>query len=246
MKKIYTIYGLNGFNALISANEYHIHDILIEKNSYADKHIKSLNIAQHLNKKISFISTHELKQKYNNKRTQGIIINFTGPIIKTLPSFIETSKNFGLLILDQIEDPQNLGQIIRTSECAGIDGIILGRNNSCGINNTVIQVSQGAFFTIPIYEVSNINQCLAILKKENFWITAIENGINAKLWNEIDYSGKTAIILGSEGKGIKKINLKNSDFQASIPMQGQINSLNVSAAVSAVLFERLRQINFKK
>ena len=94
----------------------------------------------------------------------------------------------------------------------------------------------------PIYEVSNIDQCLRVLKKEDFWVVALENEASNKNWYEVDYRKKIVIMLGSEGKGIKKINLKNSDFIASIPMQGQINSLNVSAATSVVLFERLKQL----
>ena len=105
-----------------------------------------------------------------------------------------------------------------------------------------MQVSQGAFTQLPIYIVNNLNQTASQLKNEDFWITAAENSIESKNWHEIDYRGKVLIIIGSEGRGIKKINLDNSDFQTTIPMQGSINSLNVSASVSAILFERLRQL----
>ena len=107
----------------------------------------------------------------------------------------------------------------------------------------MIQISQGAFTEIPIYEVNNIHQTIDLLKKEEFWIVAMENSIKAKDWHKIDYKGKIAIVAGGEGKGIKKIILDNCDFQTTIPMQGETNSLNVSAAVSAILFERLRQIS---
>ena len=107
----------------------------------------------------------------------------------------------------------------------------------------MIQISQGAFTEIPIYEVINIHQTIDLLKKEEFWIVAMENSLKAKDWHKIDYKGKIAIVAGSEGRGIKKIILDNCDFQTTIPMQGETNSLNVSAAVSAILFERLRQIS---
>ena len=107
----------------------------------------------------------------------------------------------------------------------------------------MIQISQGAFTEIPIYEVNNIHQTIDLLKKEEFWIVAMENSLKAKDWHKIDYKGKIAIVAGSEGRGIKKIILDNCDFQTTIPMQGETNSLNVSAAVSAILFERLRQIS---
>ena len=118
-----------------------------------------------------------------------------------------------------------------------------GYSGRGGNTDNVLQVSQGAFNQLPINIVSNLNQTATQLKKEDFWITAVENGIQSKNWYEIDFKGKMLIIVGSEGRGIKKLNLENSDFQTTIPMQGEINSLNVSAAVSAILFERLRQLS---
>ena len=96
---------------------------------------------------------------------------------------------------------------------------------------------------MPIYEVNNLHQTITNLKSEDFWVIAMENSLKAKEWHKIDYSGKVVIIVGSEGRGIKNILLEKSDFKATIPMEGKTNSLNVSAAVSAVTFERLRQIS---
>ena len=166
-----------------------------------------------------------------------------GKIETDLPSFTDQSGNIGLLILDRIEDPQNLGQIIRTAECAGIDGIIIPKHDSCGITDTVIQVSQGSFTQVSIYQVNNLHQTVTNLKDEEFWVIAMENSLDAKHWHQVDYKGKVAIIAGSEGRGIKKLVLEKCDFLVTIPMQGKTNSLNVSAAVSAVLFERLRQLS---
>ena len=95
---------------------------------------------------------------------------------------------------------------------------------------------------MPIYSVTNLNQTLSQLKDDDFWSIAVENGIDAKPWDKLDYRGKIAIVIGSEGQGIKPLVLKSCDFQATIPMQGETTSLNVSAATAVVLFERLRQI----
>ena len=146
-----------------------------------------------------------------------------------------------LLVLDRLEDPQNFGQIIRTAECAGINGIIYSTHHSVPLNETVLQVSQGAFVNMEFYEVTNIKNELTKLKKNNFWIIGLENSANARPWYSIDYSGNTAIVFGSEGYGIRKKVLETCDFIATIPMQGSTNSLNVSAAISAVIFEKLRQ-----
>ena len=192
---------------------------------------------------IKFLPASQFKSQFGKWRTQGIIVRFMGKIETDLPSFTDQSGNIGLLILDRIEDPQNLGQIIRTAECAGIDGIIIPKHDSCAITDTVIQVSQGAFTQVSIYQVNNLHQTVTNLKDEEFWVIAMENSLDAKHWHQVDYKGKVAIIAGSEGRGIKKLVLEKCDFLVTIPMQGKTNSLNVSAAVSAVLFERLRQLS---
>jgi tRNA G18 (ribose-2'-O)-methylase SpoU len=98
---------------------------------------------------------------------------------------------------------------------------------------------------MPLFEVTNLKNEFKKLKDDDFWIIGIENSINAKPWYDVQYVGKTIIVLGSEGKGIRKMVLDSCDFQSTIPMQGEINSLNVSAAVSAILFERIRQLEAK-
>ena len=146
------------------------------------------------------------------------------------------------MALDNIEDPQNFGQIIRTSECAGIDGIIFPKHHSVPVTETALQVSQGAFVNMPLYEVTNLSQTIHELKKNDFWVIGIENSVKAKKWYEMQYTGKIVIVVGSEGRGMREKITKICDFISTIPMQGTTNSLNVSAAVSAILFERLRQI----
>ncbi|SVD58207.1 uncharacterized protein METZ01_LOCUS411061, partial [marine metagenome] len=172
----------------------------------------------------------------------GIVITFMVEIIKKLPSFMKTKNNNCLLAMDNVEDPQNLGQIIRTSECAGIDGILIPEHGNVQATNTVLQVSQGAFIHMPLYHCGNLHQELRNLKSHGFWIVGMENSIKAKYWHELDYQRKLVIVMGSEGKGIRPIIRKTCDDLLTIPMQGTLNSLNVSAAVSAVLFERQRQV----
>ena len=198
---------------------------------------------KHSNKNLFNIQNKEIfLSKYDEHRTQGIVIEFNGDIVVDLPDLSNSKGNICLLLLDRITDPQNLGQIIRTSECAGIDGIIIPDRHSVGMTDTVIQVSQGAFVNQNIYTCGNVHQTILRLKDEGFWIIGIENSIEARLWYDIDYKGKIVIIAGSEGKGIRKLLLDNCDFLSTIPMKGKVNSLNVSAAVSAILFERNRQL----
>ena len=241
-EKVYQVYGINNCLPLINKSNYNIIDIFISDDKNTE--LKKIINYEKYREKIHYLNRNNFNEKFARYRTQGIVVTFTGTLVKNIQENNFTNQNSCLLILDQIEDPQNAGQIIRTSECAGIDGIIFPLHNSFKISDTVLNVSQGAFVGVPLYEVTNISRTIQELKKNDFWVVGIENGLDSKLWNDIDYSGKIVIIVGSEGKGIRKKVLEHCDFLGSIPMQGSINSLNVSAAVSAILFERLRQIKY--
>ena len=241
-EKIYQVYGINNCLPVFNNSNYNIINIFIldEKFSF----YKTIINYENFRDKIHLFNKNDFNNKFGEYRSQGIVVVFKGSLVKNINEKNFDNENSCLLILDQIEDPQNAGQIIRTSECAGIDGVIFPIHNSFKISNTVLNVSQGAFAEIPLYEVTNISKTINELKKNDFWIVGIENGLDEKLWSDIDYSGKIVIVVGSEGKGIRKNIVNHCDFLASIPMQGTINSLNVSAAVSAILFERLRQIKY--
>ena len=240
-KNKYKIFGINSSIPLLKNKKFNIIKIFIEKDSPADKNKELVNLITKTNYSCEYLSKTEFK-KYNHYRSQGIIIEFNGNVVsKTLPDY-SVADSICLLALDSITDPQNIGQIIRTSECACIDGIVFPKNASAPINDTVLQVSQGAFISMPLFEVTNLRNIITNLKKQGFWVIGVENSIDANDWDQIDYTEKKLIILGSEGSGIRKKVLESCDFFSTIPMQGDINSLNVSAATSAILFERLRQI----
>lgn len=239
------IYGINGSIAVLESKKFNIQSIDILENGIASKNQQIRELLKKHSVTINNIPQETFRRKYEKKHTQGIVLTFIGTIEKDLPQLKSIEGNFCLLIIDNITDPQNLGQIIRTAECAGINGIIIPNRNSVGITDTVLQVSQGAFCNTPIYTVTNLHQTIMQLKEDDFWAVALENSIEAKPWYDIDYKGKIAIIVGSEGYGIKPLVLKSCDFHATIPMEGKTNSLNVSASVSAIVFERLRQINSK-
>ena len=195
--------------------------------------------------KIMYLDQNDFKERFNFKHDQGIAISFNENLNSSILDVGEFHSNSCYLICDQINDPQNFGQIIRTSECAGIDGIILPKHGSVHITNSVIQVSQGAIFNSNIFIETNLNNTIKYLKSKGFWIIGVENSIEAKSWHKMDYKGKIAIIIGSEGKGIRQLVKKSCDFLTTIPMKGKINSLNVASAVSAILFERQRQLDLK-
>ena len=245
-KNIYTVYGLNNAEAVLQSDSCIIKDIFLDLNISSDAKIKKLISKHHFSRPVRNISDYLKLYNFRDekKRLQGVVItfNFKG-IQDSISDFLgEKKDNNCILILDQLEDPQNLGQIIRTCECAGVNQIILTQNKSVKISDSVLQVSQGAFCNISFYICNNLRNTLKILKEEEYWLVALENSIESKNWYEIDLKGNIGIILGSEGKGIRRLTLEDSDFKATIPMQGDINSLNVSATCSTILFERLRQI----
>ncbi len=240
--EVHEIYGINGSSVVLKNSKYEILNIDILENGIASKNSEIQQLIGKYKNVVKYIPQDAYRKKYAKKHTQGIVLRFKGRIEQNLSCLEQVNSNYCILIIDNVTDPQNLGQIIRTAECAGVNGIIIPERNSVGMTDTVLQVSQGAFCNIAIYSVTNLNQTLKQLKRDGFWTIALENSIDAKAWNAIDYSGKIAIVVGSEGSGIKPLVLKACDFQATIPMQGDTNSLNVSASVAAVVFERLRQI----
>ena len=238
------IYGINNcINFLLSKSSFKSISILINNHGLAAKNKKLVKLIETSGFYNSYINNKEYNSKFQLKHDQGIVIQFKGELTKVLFESIDDLKDDSCLIIcDQINDPQNLGQILRTCECAGINGIILPKHGSVHITDSVIQVSQGAIFHSNIFVETNLNSTIKLLKKSGFWIVGVENSIDAKNWHEIDYKGKIAIVIGSEGKGIRPLVKKSCDFLATIPMKGKINSLNVSAALSAIIFERQRQL----
>lgn len=241
-----TIYGFNNCISFLKTDKkFSIQNIFINKSSKIINENKIIRLIKNKSLVI-YLDKDTFNRKFNFKHHQGIVIRFNGDLTDSITDKREFSKNACLLLCDQINDPQNLGQIIRTSECAGINGVVLPKHQSVQISDSVIQVSQGAFFSIDIFSEINLNKTIKYLKSIGFWIVGIENSINAQRWYEIDYNEKIAFVIGSEGKGIRPLVRKSCDFLGTIPMSGKTNSLNVTAALSAVLFERQRQLeNFK-
>ena len=162
---------------------------------------------------------------------QGIVLKIADYEYKDISSL----NNETVVILDHLEDPHNLGAIIRTCEAAGITDIILPKDRSVQVNSTVMKTSAGCLDKVNLYQVTNLVQTINHLKKQGFWI--IGTDMNGTDYKKIDYQGKIAIIIGNEGNGMSRLVKESCDFIASIPMYGKVNSLNASVAAGIVLFE---------
>ena len=243
INNFFSIHGINSCLILLQSKKYAIVNIDIMKGGKAEKSRKIFNLIDSRKLKLSILKKEIFTKKYIGLRTQGIVINFIFNFNKNHTNSIsEYKKSQCYIALDSIQDPQNIGQIIRTAYCAGIDGIIIPRNKGNSITNSILQVSQGAFVDFPLFVCNNLKKTILDLKNKNFDIVAIENSINAKKWYEIDYSNNVILVLGSEGFGISSPILHCCNQLSTIPMKNKVNSLNVSAATSAILFERKRQI----
>lgn len=226
------VYGRNVVVELLKSKK-NIKKVILQEN-FNEKEINSLLEKSKL--KVEIKSKREM-DRLCNANHQGIIVDIADYQYNSMNDIGENDSF--IVILDHLEDPHNLGAIIRTSEAAGVDAIIIPKDRQVQVNSTVMKTSAGALTNMKVISVSNIVNAMEKLKRMGFWIvgTALEDSID---YREIDYQGKTALVIGNEGKGISNIVRKSCDFVAKIPMYGEINSLNASVASGIMIYEVVR------
>src|SRR3990172_2603321 len=194
--------------------------------------------------KCNLVPISRFRSITNNPNAQGVAAKKSEQKFYQLEEIISSSKKSRyplLLILDSIQNTHNVGAIIRTAECCGVDGIIFTKHNSAPINETVVKTSAGATEHIKLCQVTNLAQALLQLKEEGYWIIGSSLSDDSKVYTEVDYKIPVALILGNEEKEIRKLTINNCDLLIKIPMMGKIQSLNVSVSAGIILFEILRQ-----
>ena len=195
--------------------------------------------------KVSQVSPQKFNSIAKNEDAQGVVAFKSTQKFYELGDLIDEAKKSAhplLLLLDSIQDPHNLGAILRTAECAGVDGVIVTTNQSSPITETVEKISAGAVSYVKVCRVNNLVQTMNILKEEGFWTVGTSLN-NSKNYSEMDYKMPVALVMGNEEKGIRKLVAETCDFLVKIPMQGKVDSLNVSVATGVLLFEINRQRN---
>lgn len=200
-----------------------------------------LNAAKNSNLSVKFVDINELNKMAEGGNHQGIIVEVEEFKYSTLDEIILSAKDKAqplVLILDGVEDPHNFGAIIRSADAFGVDGIIIKNRNQVPVNMTVSKVSTGAINYVKIAQVSNLSNAISTLKDNGYWIYA-SDGSAKDSYADVKYDGAICLIMGSEGEGISKLVLRNSDFIIKIPMSGHVNSLNVSVA-TGILLARIR------
>lgn len=242
----FEIFGLRTIIEAINASK-EISIVYLSNSSNKSSLFRSLiSLLERNNIKFSFVPKEKFK-KYKDKNHQGAFAILSPIKTFSLDELISTTyskdKYLTYLLLDGITDTRNFGSIIRTSLAANLSGIIISENNSAPINSDVIKTSSGAAFKIPIAKVNNLKDAIIHLNSLNINIYSLSEKAERNIY-DIDYNQSIGLILGSENKGISKGIMKMSNDVIKIPISSQIDSLNVSVAFSAVIFEINRQRNF--
>ena len=205
------------------------------QNNFNDSEI--INLINKNNIKITKLNKFEMDNKVKGLH-QGIILDVEDYEYCDIDNIVNGEDNL-IVMLDHIEDPHNLGAIIRTCEAAGVDGIIIPSDRCVGVNATVIKTSVGTTNNMKIAKVTNLNNTIKYLKDNGYWIFGTD--MDGADYKTLDYRGKTCIICGNEGSGMSRLVHDNCDFIASIPMRGEVNSLNASVATGIIVFEAIKQ-----
>lgn len=187
--------------------------------------------------KLSVKDKFFLDKVSNSGKHQGIVASIKSFEYASLQDIIEVGKRKNhpfIVVLDGIEDPHNVGAIIRTCEAFSVDGIIMSKHNSCPVNATVAKVSTGALANIKIAQITNLTQTLKELKKAGYWVFAAE-AFNSQPYETCDYNCPVVLVVGSEGFGISRLVKEQADFNIKINMSGKVNSLNVSVATAILV-----------
>lgn len=231
------IYGLHTCQEAIQENRYKINKIYLMKNKkYPDIIIKQKNII-YLDKK-QFDELFEYQVVH-----QGIAMEVELYNTHTISDLKNVEDDYIVAMLDNVTDPHNLGAIIRSAAVFGIKGIIIHDRGSCKISGTVAKTASGGLEHVQIYTVTNLSNTIRDLKEYGFWIYALCESGN-KYLHEVDITGKTCLILGSEGAGIRRLQKENADFIVKLPTTNKFSTLNVSNAAAVTFYEVARQYGF--
>ncbi len=244
MAKPTLICGIHAVDTALRNDQSNIQAIWIDthrKNARLQKLTTALKKAGCV---IQTATTEQLTAKLNSNKHQGVIAEYVSTVSYNTDYLDKLLKNLSeppfLLILDGVTDPHNLGACLRSAECAGVHAVITPKDNSASLTPTARKVASGAAETVPFIQVTNLNRMLTQLKKEGIWLIGTSDQATQSIY-ETDLTGGLALVMGAEGKGLRRLTEESCDIIAAIPMAGQVSSLNISVATGVCLFEAVRQ-----
>jgi len=222
-----------------------IQRLLVAEQRKMDRDVQAiLRLAKSNGVEVRMTTRDALNREVPQAAHQGVVAFASAREYAELDDILQLPAQKGqaplFLILDGVEDPRNLGAILRTAEAAGVHGVIIPERRAVGLTETVAKAAAGALEYVPVVKVVNITNTIEELKKAGVWVVGAEAGGERAYW-DADFVRPTALVLGGEGKGVRKLVREHCDYLVSLPLMGNINSLNVSVAAGALLYEVLRQ-----
>lgn len=231
------LYGKNAVKEALKAGRP-IDHVMIARGSEKSSLAPIIAQCRKLGLIIKEADTKKLDYICGNENHQGVVLFVAAKEYSSLDDIFSLAEERGeppfIVVCDSLEDPHNLGAIIRTAEAAGVHGILIPERRSASLSGIVSKVSAGALEYMHVAKVRNINDSLKELKNRGVWIYAAD--MQGENYEKVDFGGPAALVIGSEGRGISRLVLENTDFRVSIPMHGKINSLNASVAGGVILF----------
>jgi 23S rRNA (guanosine2251-2'-O)-methyltransferase len=244
MSKSINIFGFHSIESLLKTNPESVIKVFVQINR-RDKRVNDLiNLLR--NQKITFAPTdrNELDRMAKGEVHQGVISEVILPPLLNeeflIKSISENSSKLLVLVLDSIQDPRNLGACLRSANAAGVDYVVINKDGSAPINALVHKTSAGAINSLKIFHVTNLSRIIKDMQKRGVWVIGLDGGSKSTIY-DVNLTDSTAIVMGAEGKGIRRLIKETCDQIVTIPMSGNIESLNVSVATGIALFESKRQ-----
>ncbi len=238
------LFGIHAAQAALSYSADKLIHIWVDRQRQDARLTQLITQLIALNLPIQFVDRQQLSQLAGNSNTQGIVIEIELPRLynetQLQQRVLALNRPALLLVLDQVQDPHNLGACLRTADAVAADGIIIPKDNACELTPTVCKVASGAAETVAIYQVTNLVRCLRWLKSQNLWIIGSSGEAQTSIF-ETDWRLPVAVVMGAEGSGMRRLTAEVCDLLVKIPMHGQVESLNVSVAAAVVMYEILRQ-----
>lgn len=237
------LYGINPVREALRGNRKAF-ELFVQTGGTDQRIVKLATLAEEKGIAVRRRERADLERLAGNPHHQGVVLKVAPFVYAELEDFLanhqESEGGLFLLVLDGIQDPQNLGALIRSAACAGVQGVIIPKDRACGMTPVVEKASAGAVETIPVIQVTNLVQALERLKQAGCWTFGLAGEANKDIY-QADYRGNLALVVGSEGEGIRPLVRKHCDLLLAIPHYGGISSLNASVAGGIVLFEAARQ-----
>lgn len=237
------IYGIHPVEELLSVAPDKVSALYAsDAGSHSMKQIR--NLVAGLDVVIEPRSEDDLDSLADGGNHQGVIIQATPFQYRTLDEMIEQTEGVGracLLILDQVQDPQNLGAILRSAAAMEVEGVIIPKDRAAGVTASVVRASSGQAFRVPVAQITNVARTVDRLKEHRYWTVGATMGTESQDVWDIDFDMKTALVVGSEHQGIRRLVGEKCDFHARIPMASSVESLNVASAATVLLYEIRRQ-----